>query len=420
MSKIRHWLILVGCFCVFASAFVASCQWVKSLRWCDISVRYHEICCSHTGVNPFDVWSHRVETERFIGWWRPDFPESREYRLRYSGENPEKVRVHAYPPWHTTFAWFYGWMPRHALIAWITVLNTLLFVFFANRLRRWAPIEPASERQEFQLMVFAGIAFQMAYLLGVGNYGGLLLVLIVLMMEAFEKRREVLIGVLWALAMVKPQVGLLLFWPLFFGKCYKAIAVAVTICLLATLWPAYVYHTSPIELLLQVPQIGAPYLVSGGYSPAEVMLEWLGKHGPTLWMGIFFLALGGLSFLVRHEKSTLFRFAPALIVFPFWTYSQLHDHVILALLYVLILREVYGIGKGLLSAGERRWVSYALVANLFSIAIAGSMDFAYRIERLDEAATFALYHSVCFLPTYLPPVLAAWLLIRSVRAARSA
>lgn len=57
--------------------------------------------------------------------------------------------------------------------------------------------------------------------------------------------------------------------------------------------PAWVYRTSPFELILQVPKIGAPY-----------------NHEPIVW------------------------------IFPLWTYSQNHDHLVawsLALVWGMLI-----------------------------------------------------------------------------------
>ena len=59
----------------------------------------------------------------------------------------------------------------------------------------------------------------------------------------------------WELAVTRA----LFFFPLLFGRKYKVILLAGAICFVATLWPAWVYRTSPFELILQVPKIAAYY-----------------------------------------------------------------------------------------------------------------------------------------------------------------
>lgn len=405
MRVSSHWLVTLGCLFVFAVAIVTSFQWITIYRGYDLRLRHNEICCAHEGINPFDVWARRVESAHFVGLWRPDFPEG----------DPGRLTVHAYPPWHTTFAWFYRWIPQESLVTWMSILNTLAFVLFGWTLRRWAPPEAGPARRDFFLLAFAGIAIPMAHLFGVGNYGGLLLAVLIGMVAAFERRHEGRLGLLWALAMVKPQVGLLLFWPLFFAKRYKAIAVAVGICLLATLWPAYVYRVSPLELLLQVPQMGTPYLVKGWSSPIEVIHLLLGTGGLMAWTILCFLVCAGLSWLTRRSESVLLRFAPVLIVFPLWTYSQSHDRVVLGLLYALILSAVYTPGVALLSRRARVWFMVALGCILVATGCSGALDVAYKYAWLDITRSVGFYRAFKLFPTYLPAALATWILLKSVR-----
>lgn len=405
MKVSKYWFVTLGCFIVFAVAILTGIVWVNKYRYCDIRFRHNEICCSHEGVNPFDVWTHHVENERFVGLSRPDFPK----------EASTKLRVHAYPPWHTTFAWFYKWIPQEAMPILITILSTLAFVLFGWMLRRWAPQEPKEARQIFYLISFAGIAVPMAYLFGTANYGGILLALMIGMMSAFEKRQDTLLGILWALVMIKPQVGLLLFWPLFFAKRYKAIAIAVGICSLATLWPAYIYHVSPVELILQVPQIGAPYVKADWTSVVGVVLNVLGPTGMPIWMGICFLACAGLSFLSRRSDSVLLRFAPALIIFPFWTYSQPHDRVVLGLLYTLILSEIFGTGSGLFGPRERALFIGVTMGLLFAIVFTAIWSIGAMFDLFDPSGIGWFYRLIDLFPTYLPGALTAWLILKAAR-----
>lgn len=405
MRVSKHWFITLGCLIVFIVALITGVVGFDITNYCDIRFRHNEICCSHEGINPFDVWARRVENERFGGIRHPDFPK----------EPSTKLRVHAYPPWHTTFAWFYKWIPQEALAALITILSTLALVLFSWTLRRWAPQQSKGDRQVFFLIPFAGIAIPMAALIGTANYGGILLALIIGMMSAFEKRQDALLGLLWALAMIKPQVGLLLFWPLFFAKRYKAIAVAVGICSLATLWPAYIYHVSPLELILQVPQIGAPYVKADWTSVVGVVLNVLGPIGMPIWMGVCFLACAGLAFLSRQSNSVLLRFAPALIIFPFWTYSQPHDRVVLGLLYALILSEVFGTGSGLFGPRERTLFAGVTMGLLFAIVFTAIWSLATMFDLFDPSGIGWIYRFIDLLPTYLPGALATWLILKDAR-----
>lgn len=403
MRVSKHWFITLGCLIVFVVALIVGIINVNQMNYCDLRFRHNEICCSHERVNPFDVWARRIESNRFVGLNRPDFPK----------ESSTKLIVHAYPPWHTTFAWFYKWIPQEALAALVTILSTLALALFCWTLHRWAPQEPKGDRQIFFLISFAGIAIPIAGLIGTANYGGILLALIIGMMRAFEKRQDTQLGFLWAPVMIKPQVGLLLFWPLFFAKRYKAIAVAIGICSLATLWPAYVYRVSPIELILQVPQIGAPYVMGERSSVLGLVLRPFGPMGMSIWMGICFLVCAGLSFLSRHADSVLLRFAPALSIFPFWTYSQSHDRVLLGLLYALILSEIFDTNSALFGPRARSLFTGVTVGLLFAVLFTGIWIIAQALELFNPSGLGWIYRIIDLMQTCLPSALAIWLILKN-------
>ena len=87
-------------------------------RGCDLMFRISEVQCAHTGVNPFDVWDRKVTTERFRGMDRED-------RAETPPEDAHKLVVHAYPAWHTTYCWFYGWLPRAVTVALLGVFSAI-------------------------------------------------------------------------------------------------------------------------------------------------------------------------------------------------------------------------------------------------------------------------------------------------------
>lgn len=60
----------------------------------DLQMRYNEVSLAHEGINPFYVWNHEIEHEKYCGWYRPDMK---------SNCNGKEEKVHYYPPWHFTF-----------------------------------------------------------------------------------------------------------------------------------------------------------------------------------------------------------------------------------------------------------------------------------------------------------------------------
>ena len=123
-----------------------------------------------------------------------------------------------------------------------------------------------------------------------------------------------------------------------FGRKYKVMFLAGAICFVATLWPAWVYRTSPFELILQVPKIGAPY----NHEPVvdKVLAPLLGKSAVFVWAGVCAAICAVGSWLFRKSGSWLLRTLPVVWIFPLWTYSQNHDHLVawsLALVWGMLI-----------------------------------------------------------------------------------
>ena len=168
------------------------------------------------------------------------------------------------------------------------------------------------------------------------NYGLVILGWTLLLYFALDSNHNILAGVIYSFIMIKPQIGILLFFPLLFNRKYKTIAFAVAICLIETCFTSCMLHKSPVELILQIPKIGAPF--DKGFL-AETTMKIVGPIGQYLVMGVFICLAAGGSYLVRNAKEAWVRFLPALASIPFWTYSQSHDWLVTLPCYVYILNN---------------------------------------------------------------------------------
>lgn len=291
----------------------------------DFNLRHNEICASHERIDPFRVWDGQVESEKYIGRRRPDRPQPGPLL-------PGQRMVHAYPPWHTTFFYFYGWIPNRTAAVAFKVFNLALLAAMLVGLVRFCAQRKLSVPKTCFVAASVCLYFhsQIRLCIGIGNYGVLLAALAVLLFRFLDRGRQVPAGIVWALMMIKPQVSALLFWPLLFGKCYRAILVAAGICFAATLFPAWLYGESPLELVLQVPRIGAPYCLHGNFCGPFLRLArlFLGEASLGLTAAFFFLLGGLISFPARHCGKWWEKTIPAMIVVPYWTYAQRMDWVI--------------------------------------------------------------------------------------------
>lgn len=167
--------------------------------------------------------------------------------------------------------------------------------------------------------------------LRLGNYSILIATLSLALYWALERKHQILAGMIWAVMLVKPHVAALFFWPLLFSKCYKTICVAALTLTLATTLPACLYGQSPLELLLEVPKIGAPYIdaKSRFCGPwMQFMLRKFGDHGTFVMAAVGSALCGLLSFCTRNYKHWWMKTIPATAIIPYWTYYQEMDFII--------------------------------------------------------------------------------------------
>lgn len=293
----------------------------------DFRLREAEIRCAHQGINSFHVWNRDQIAPGFHPYPRPDMADV-DRRL---GE----LTVHAYPPWHTVFFWFLGWLPSDACLALMACLFGACFVYIA-----WQTFEITAERCDVGVAFVAWLSLllitrDVTHCFIWMNYGVLILALYLLMYAALRRKMFVLAGFCWAAMMIKPQVSTLFFWPLVFGRRYKTIFTAMGVCLGMTLLMAFWYGESPIALVLQIPQIGLPYGSTGMIE--KTLTATLGDVAKPLWMLTCFVVCGVFCYLLRRAGDFLLLSVPAVLITPLWTYGQRHDHVILLIWYVVAL-----------------------------------------------------------------------------------
>ena len=309
--------------------------------YCDIGFRHNEISLVREGINPFYVWNHEMEHEKYCGLSRPDMP---------SNCNGKQEYVHFYPPWHFTLFWWYAYLPT-VVCAGILLFVYLAILFFLLRyLSRWEP-SAILDRVLFWEMLVVVILYPYLRVICVMNYSPLLLVAMFAFCYALKRDKQILLGIAWAILLIKPQVGGLFIFPLLFSHKWKIIVIALGICILATLWPAYVLHESPIDLILLIPKMGAPYLEASNLNFILVrkLVLWFGPTGRIVWMILCASACGTLCYLFRKSPSPWIQIAPVLVFYPIITYCSDHDFVLLCPLVVLFSLTLFDRGYFLAS-----------------------------------------------------------------------
>ena len=322
---------------VLFAAFQMACAYLSSPKYFtssafgfDLQLRHAESCCAHQGVNSFRVWSCETTLPGFAPLWRPGF--------EVPPRQPGDAIVSYYPPWHTAMFWFYGWLSKTGCLVLMSVVFFLCLAFDAFECARL--LKARSEYDGLAVgFAFASIAFAAFDCLGVLNYGVLVLTMFFLMNRALEKGHDVLAGLCWAVMMIKPQIGLLFCWPLFWHRRYLAIAVATAVCVAAMMVTAGVVHESPVDLLRQIQEIGKPYGMGG---VARIVGEpFFGEHAPAVVMAAFFVLTGVATWFFRKNRDFLVSCVPVALVIPVWTYNKTHDGVMLLPVLILVAGRMF-------------------------------------------------------------------------------
>ncbi len=383
--KVSKWITsLALCCSVTAVVGFLTIIPAQSHNSCDIRYRHNEISCSHSGINPYHIWNRTLTSDVYTGISRPD--------LNAVPEEGKK-HVHAYPPWHTTFFWFYGWFSQNTCVVSMFVFNCLAFLIALFYFRRYV----TSRSFLFWGCLLMGLSGPFVSVLVTGNYGCLLLLLTICLYETLKRDKQVLAGILWAGIMIKPQVGILYFWPLFWQKKYLTIGVAIAICLVATFWPASVYHESPLELILQVSQLGNSDIPTNTASFSGFAYRLIGCKGPFVWMGFCFLICCLCSYAVRNTPFWFMRVIPVLIIFPYWTYSQGHDYMISWPLYLILGVYISSLDGKIKKNPTFIWMSaIGLIVSTFYMY---GWSFVMQMKWVCPAGLGWIYHTCKFLNT---------------------
>ena len=283
---------------------------------CDFNLRMNEIKCVVHGVNPFYVWNEDIE-----------FPP-------YTSNIPKKPipegctePVNAYAPWEYMYMMPLSFVPPSAAWFFYCVamgIAVLLLVFFSR---------PTNGRalQEGDSIVLAAVPLVIvSYLLwsnaSVGNFIVFVLSASVLMAWALSRNRWFLSGVLWAVAMVKPQSAILFAVPLLIRGRLSTCVVAVTTCLSASVLPSFMCRSSIVDMLIQGPAANAELFNGCGTWPRFLC----GFLGGAADIGIG-LAIGAalcvwMTWVLRRENDWLVYLMPAAICASCWTYTQAYSH----------------------------------------------------------------------------------------------
>lgn len=297
----------------------------------DMSMRRNEATCVRNGINPFDVWSGKIDLPPYFPFINDSTPKSKTHT----------EPINAYTPWEYTLMLPFSFIPKQPLW-WIhnalMYLSLFLISFLAFKIVRKVSTDVSDARlaAALPLLLFIPINIDM----NVGNYALMITAASLAMAVALNRRKDTLASLLWTFAMIKPQLALLFAIPLLIKGKTKVCLIAGSICILASIPPAILCHESPITLILQAPKASAHAFTGCALMPQELLLflrNSLHLWEPVLW-GLPMLA--GLTFCIyitwrlRKSNDWILLLTPAVLTAVSWTYVQGHSYLLCAIVII--------------------------------------------------------------------------------------
>ena len=293
----------------------------------DFQLRYNEVRCLLSGVDPFKVWRGEVLHAQYSAWYW------------YCPSDVWHEYVHAYPPWSYSFFMPFTALPKQiSALCWLIVyvlcgIALYAYAFLIDResskpiWMRLAPVIAALPVLTSVCMCF-----------GVLNYGLIISAAVLAMAMCLDRDRQWLAGVFLSLAMVKPQIGLLFVVPLLVGRKFKAVFFGGVICIVASIPPSLMCGESIVDMILSIKEYGAAYsqcdMPSGTFFPGR--LPGFGSMVIDAIIGV--MSCAALSWLFRNERNWVERLVPASVLCVMWTVARQHDYCIYIVPFFVLAR----------------------------------------------------------------------------------
>lgn len=331
----KRWL-----FVTLASFFVLSSFALIAMRFAsrgfsgfDFRLRYNEVECLKTGVNPFLVWSEQVESDEYTS-------------LKQTVSAPGVKFVNGYPPWA------YTWLIPATNFSVGTVWTAYLFASFVQVALLWIVAFVIGLRLRGNPWdgIFCGgaslfLGTMTGYALSMGNYSISLALSAYGLAWAVSRNNALLGGLFLAILMTKPQIGVLFAIPLFVNWRWKAVFFAAAFCVALSIPPAVLCNENPITMILQVANLGSSAFQGTWLIPKQIASTIASKFGaqaPMVMSASSGLALClFLALKLRSIQANWIRIAlpPCLCCF-IWTYTSSPDTILLSLVQVYLATQI--------------------------------------------------------------------------------
>ena len=286
----------------------------------DFVLRVNEIECLLKGVNPFDVWHGDIVLKPYV----PNFGEPRKV---VEGKDGYTEIINAYAPWEYMVMMPFALMPR--TVAWtlyfLVMMAGLGVLFAAGRsfCTAFSGCDCVASLIGGTLPVLlAGLPIYQNF--HTGNLAVPVLVASAMMAVCLNRGYDVLAGVCWSLAMLKPQIGLVFAIPLLMFKKFKTCFVAAAICMAFSVFASLFCKASPWTLILQTPAANTFAFMGCGTMPS-----FLCHYLPAGFDIVAGLVVGAAlcAYMTHKLASSGVRdwtviLMPAAVMGAAWTYAQ--------------------------------------------------------------------------------------------------
>ena len=287
----------------------------------------NELVCVRQGVNPYAVWHGDVELKPF-------------YANTHKGTVPDGCtkQVNAYAPWAYVYMLPVSLLPDCVEWAFYCLLMAICVigcVLLSMREKMWRLEDGLAAVTSLVI-----VGYPLFANCSVGNFGVFVLFGAVLMAWSLNNGVSWLAGLGWALAMVKPQLGLLFAIPLLMRNRLVTCVWAGGICFFATVVMSVVLQTPIVDLLLQGPAANTEFFQGCGTWP-RFLCGRIGVESDILvGMGVGSLVCFVLTWLVRKESDWFINLLPAAVCGCSWTYASNYCQIMGWFLSFAIAREL--------------------------------------------------------------------------------
>ena len=261
---------------------------------------------------------------------KPYVPNFGEPRKAVEGKAGYTETINAYAPWEyivmmpfalmpRTVAWTFYFLIMMAGLGVLFVVGRSFCVIFAGCDRATGLIGGAVP------VLLAGLPIYQNF--HAGNLAVPVLVASAMMAVCFNRGCDVLAGVCWSLAMLKPQIGLVFAIPLLMLRKFKTCLVAATICVTFSVFASLFCDASPWTLILQTPAANTFAFMGCGTMPRFLCPCLPGGLGilAGLTVGAALCAYMTRRLVASGVRDWTIILMPAAVMGAAWTYAQCYS-----------------------------------------------------------------------------------------------